>query len=111
MPALEELLTNENQPRGSRLEAEGFLKKLQQLEVVILLELWDTHLAIFQKTSSAFQESGLLLISAVQLLNSLLEFVKSHISLSQYYEEKGMVKSVVKSTKNLQNAKKTETAI
>ena len=30
------LLTNENQPQDSRLEAEGFLKKLQQQEVAIL---------------------------------------------------------------------------
>ena len=42
MSALEELLTNEYQPRDSRLEAEVFLKKLQQLGVAILLELWDT---------------------------------------------------------------------
>ena len=41
MSALEELLTNEHLPRDSRHEAEGFLKKLQQLEVVILLELWN----------------------------------------------------------------------
>ena len=39
---LGELLTNENQPRHSRLEAEEFMKKLQQLEVAILIELRDT---------------------------------------------------------------------
>ena len=99
MSALEELLTNENLPRDSRLEAEGFLKKLQQLEVAILLELWNTLLGRFQKTSLALQESGLPLNSAVNLLKSLLEFVKSQRSEFQYYEEKGMEKSVVKEYK------------
>ena len=35
--ALEELATNENKPRDCRLEAEGFLKELELLEVAILL--------------------------------------------------------------------------
>ena len=111
MSALEELLTNENLPRDSRLEAEGFLKKLQQLEVAILLEIWDTLLGRFQKTSLALQESGLPLNSAVNLLKSLLEFVKSQRSEFQYYEEKGMEKSVVKEYKECSNAKKEETSI
>ena len=42
--ALEELATNENQPRDCRLEEEGFLKEIEQLEVAILLEIWETIL-------------------------------------------------------------------
>ena len=79
MSALEELLTNENQQWDSRLEAEGFVKKLQQLEVAILLELWETLLGIFQQTTLALQESGLPLNSAVHLLKPLLEFVKERL--------------------------------
>lgn len=97
--ALEELATDENLPRDSRLEAEGFLKKLQQLEVAILLEIWDAVLERFQKTSLCLQESGLSLNSAVHLLKSLLEFIKSQRSEFQCYEEKGMMMSAVKEYK------------
>jgi len=40
MSALEELLNNENQPpdNGLDLDAEGFLKKLQQLKVAFFLK-------------------------------------------------------------------------
>ena len=78
MSALEELSTNESQTRGSRIEAEGFLIKFQHLKVVILLELWDTVLERFQ------------------------------ISEFQYYEEKGMEKSVVKEYEQFSNVKKKE---
>ena len=54
--ALEELATDEHQPRDSRLEAEGFRKQLEQLEVAILIEIWDTILERFQKTNLSLQE-------------------------------------------------------
>uniref|UniRef100_H2YK99 DUF4371 domain-containing protein n=1 Tax=Ciona savignyi TaxID=51511 RepID=H2YK99_CIOSA len=57
--AVQELQSDENQPRDSRLVAEGFLKKLQQLEVAILVEVWDTVLERFQKTSLTLQRSKL----------------------------------------------------
>ena len=54
--ALEELATDENQPRDSRLEAEGFRKELDQLELAILFIIWDTILERFQKTNVSLQE-------------------------------------------------------
>jgi len=60
------------------------LKKIQQLEVAILLELWDTVLWRFHKASLSLQESGLSLNSAVHLLQSLLEFVESQRSEFEY---------------------------
>lgn len=97
--ALEELATDENQRRDSRLEAEGFRKKLEQLEVAILLEIWDTILERFQKTNLSLQERGLSLNSAIHLLKSLLEFVKRQRSEFDSYEEKGKKKSVEKEYK------------
>uniref|UniRef100_H2YLB1 HAT C-terminal dimerisation domain-containing protein n=1 Tax=Ciona savignyi TaxID=51511 RepID=H2YLB1_CIOSA len=94
MSALEELQSDENQPRDSRLVAEGFLKKLQQLEVAILVEVWDTVLERFQKTT-------------VHLLESLLEFVRSQRSEFEYYEDKGIAKSVVKVYKETSKREKT----
>uniref|UniRef100_H2ZHP2 TTF-type domain-containing protein n=1 Tax=Ciona savignyi TaxID=51511 RepID=H2ZHP2_CIOSA len=88
MSVLEELQSDENQPRDSRLVAEGFLKKLQQLEVAILVEVWDTVLERFQKTSLTLQGSKLPVNSAVHLLESLLEFVRSQRSEFEYYEER-----------------------
>uniref|UniRef100_H2YLB0 HAT C-terminal dimerisation domain-containing protein n=1 Tax=Ciona savignyi TaxID=51511 RepID=H2YLB0_CIOSA len=101
MSALEELQSDENQPRDSRLVAEGFLKKLQQLEVAILVEVWDTVLERFQKTSK------LPVNSAVHLLESLLEFVRSQRSEFEYYEDKGIAKSVVKVYKETSKREKT----
>ena len=65
-------LTQEN-----RLEAEGFLKKLKQLKVTILFEIWDKVSERFQKSSSSLQESGLPVNSAVHLMKSLLDFAES----------------------------------
>ena len=53
-------VNDDSQPRDSRLEADGFLKKLRELEVVILFETWDTFLERFQKTNLALQQSGFL---------------------------------------------------
>uniref|UniRef100_H2YTB8 TTF-type domain-containing protein n=1 Tax=Ciona savignyi TaxID=51511 RepID=H2YTB8_CIOSA len=107
MSALEELQSDENQPRDSRLVAEGFLKKLQQLEVAILVEVWDTVLERFQKTSLTLQGSKLPVNSAVHLLESLLEFVRSQRSEFEYYEDKGIAKSVVKVYKETSKREKT----
>uniref|UniRef100_H2YK98 HAT C-terminal dimerisation domain-containing protein n=1 Tax=Ciona savignyi TaxID=51511 RepID=H2YK98_CIOSA len=107
MSALEELQSDENQPRDSRLVAEGFLKKLQQLEVAILVEVWDTVLERFQKTSLTLQRSKLPVNSAVHLLESLLEFVRSQRSEFEYYEDKGIAKSVVKVYKETSKREKT----
>ena len=73
---LEEFSKDHKQAEDSRVQAEGFKRKLQQLETAILLEVWDTILQQFQKTSLSLQEAGLSLNSALSLLESLLKFVE-----------------------------------
>ena len=99
LSALKELASDENQTRDSRLEAEGFLKKLQRLEVAILLEIWDIVLERFHRTSISLQKEGLSLNSAVHLLESLLDFVKSQREEFDSFEAKGKMKSVIKDYK------------
>ena len=56
--ALKELSADQNQPVDGRLEAETFLEKIQQLEVAILLEIWDTILERFEKRACPFNKVG-----------------------------------------------------
>ena len=89
---LEEFSKDQEQAQDSRVQAEGFKKKLQQLETAILLEVWDTILQQFQKTSLSLQEAGLSLNSALSLIESLLKFVERQRTEFDRFEEKGKIK-------------------
>ncbi|XP_068203911.1 zinc finger MYM-type protein 1-like [Palaemon carinicauda] len=89
---LEEFSSDLNQPAETRAEASGLLKGLKKLETVILLEVWDTVLEIFQSASIQLQKPGISLNTAVTLLESLLQFVKDLRSQFDDFEEKAMAK-------------------
>ncbi|XP_059156041.1 zinc finger MYM-type protein 1-like [Physella acuta] len=94
--ALEELAADENQPLKCRAEAEGYLKSLQKLETVILLEVWDTILERLHKTNVSLQEKGLSLNTAVNLLKSVLLYIESQRNEFASFESKGKIKCEVK---------------
>ena len=54
---LDELVSNDSQPHGSLIGAEGYLKKLKQLRASILLELWNAILNKFYKTNLSCEKA------------------------------------------------------
>lgn len=88
----EEISSDNNQTAETRAEASGIVKKLKEVETVILLEVWQAIMDRFQKTNLQLQKAGLSLNTAVQLMESLLHFVEDLRSQFDEFEKKGMAK-------------------
>ena len=106
--ALEELASDDNQPPDSRCEAEGFSKKLKQLETAILLQVWGTLLERFQKTSLSLQSSQISLNTAIELLNSLSDYIKSQRDEFHKYEQMAIKMSGFKDYKEATKRRRTK---
>ena len=73
---LTEFSNNTEETLECRRDTSGILVQLKKLDTSIMLVMWDTLLEWIQKTSKALQKTGLALNTAVQLLKSLISFIK-----------------------------------
>ena len=89
---LESLFEDQEQSSECRGEADGLLRRLQELETAIFTELWENILVQFQKTNLSLQKAGLSLNTAVHLLESLHKFVDSLRPNFDQLEQKGIDK-------------------
>ena len=89
---LEELSADNNQPAETRAEASGIVRQLRAVEIAILMEVWHTIMDRFDKTNRQLQKAGLSLNTAVQVLESLLQFVEDLRPRFDEFEHRGVEK-------------------
>ena len=97
--ALVSISNDANEEPAAKQEANGLQKKMDQLENCILLELWETVLERFHKTSMKLQSADLDLNEAVALLESLMNYTTTLRDSFDDFEEKGRLRSRSKSYK------------
>ena len=88
---LTEFSNNTEETLECRRDTSGILVQLKELDTSIMLVMWDTLLERIQKTSEALQKTGLALNTAVQLLKSLISFIKD---MREQYDETTMMMMV-----------------
>jgi hypothetical protein len=75
--ALTHIYDDENEKGATRLEAGSLLGKMEELEFVFMLHLWNNLLHEFHKTSMALQDSKIALTTCANLYKSLSRYVKN----------------------------------
>lgn len=81
-----EIAEDDNQKSATREEAKSLAKKLNKFETAFLAVIWDTVLQRFKITSRALHTVDLDLVTAVELLQSLVDFVKGLRSQFKHLE-------------------------
>ncbi|XP_056468103.1 zinc finger MYM-type protein 1-like [Gadus chalcogrammus] len=89
---LNEIAEDDHQKSAARDEAKSLAKKLNRFETAFLAIIWDTVLQRFDITSRALQTVELDLVTAVELLQSLIDFVSN--LRSQYKHLESQAKSL-----------------
>lgn len=74
-------------------EADGLLRKMNSLEIGILIEFWSSVLRRVNETSSLLQSPQLDLNNAIPLLHSLVDFFNSQRNHFSQFEDLGQKKS------------------
>lgn len=77
LDALTQIYDDENEKGATRLEAGSLLEKMEELEFVFMLHLWNNLLQEFHKTSMALQDSKIALTTCAHLYKSLSRYVKN----------------------------------
>ena len=103
LSALTELSADPAQPKDTKSEAQGLMKKLNMLENSILIEFLDHILERFQKSSLSLQSPNVSLNTATTLLKSLRDFVETRRDMFEHFEELGMKKSPTGIYKQIRN--------
>ena len=85
---LNEIAEDDHQKSAARDEAKSLAKKLNRFETAFLAIIWDTVLQRFDITSRALQTVELDLVTAVELLQSLIDFVSNLRSQYKHLESK-----------------------
>ena len=86
--ALVTISSNVEEEAATRQEANGLQSKMDELENCILLELWETVLERFHKTSIKLQSADLDLNEAVTLLESLVNYTATLRDSFDDFEER-----------------------
>jgi hypothetical protein len=87
------LLSGDNEQTSEcRVDANGLLKKMRQLETCIMIEFWHTVLLQFNKTSLSLQKVGLTLNTMINLLESLVVYVESQRGEFHVFEARGIAR-------------------
>ena len=89
---LTEFSNNTEETLECRRDTSGILVQLKKLDTSVMLVMWDTLLERIQKTSEALQKTRLALNTAIQLLKSLISFIKDMREQYDETEEKAMEK-------------------
>ena len=89
--ALVSISEDTNEEARTRLEATGLLKKMEQLENCILLELWSSVLKRFHMMSMKLQSTNLDLNEAVILSEPLKKYMTSLRDSFHDFDKKGIV--------------------
>ena len=87
---VELLATDNNQTSECRLQASAIFDNMCLLETGIMAVLWNSLLARFNSISCTIQDSKMDLNTAVELLKSLITFLKEQRSLFDHYEKQGI---------------------
>ncbi|KAI4874293.1 hypothetical protein NFI96_004460 [Prochilodus magdalenae] len=83
---LNEIAEDDHQKSAAREEAKSLAKKMNRFETAFLAIIWDTVLQRFEITSRALQTVDLDLVTAVELLHSLIDFVSNLRSQFKHLE-------------------------
>lgn len=83
---LNKIAEDENQKSAARDEAKSLAKKMNRFETAFLAIIWDTVLQRCEITSRALQTVELDLVTAVDLLQSLIDFVSNLRSQFKHLE-------------------------
>ena len=84
--ALSKLESNEDEKGETRLQARNILSKMDELEFLFMLELWNYILSEFHKTSKALQDPEISLATCANLYTSLSEFVDATKNMFDQFE-------------------------
>ncbi|XP_050065343.1 zinc finger MYM-type protein 1-like [Aphis gossypii] len=90
----------------TRCEARGLLKKLQSLEMGIMVSVWGDVLERFNVTSKKLQEVKIDLKTVISLYNSLIKYTEELRNNFDLYEKKGFEKCGIKEYKDISSRKK-----
>ncbi|CAM1326808.1 Uncharacterised protein r2_g3576 [Pycnogonum litorale] len=74
--ALNQIHTDDNEKGDARREAGTLQEKMEELEFVFMLEIWNGLLGEFQKTSKALQDAKIALSTCSKLYTSLSHFLQ-----------------------------------
>ena len=85
--ALENIRDDACERADTKHEADGLVKKLNQLDFGILTELWLTIMDRFNYTSTMLQATDLDLNTAVSLMQSLTDYISSLKSEFELFEQ------------------------
>lgn len=104
--ALEEFENDKLEKPQTRCEARGLLRKLQSLEMGIMVSVWSDVLERFNVTSKKLQEVKIDLKTVLSLYNSLIKYSEELRNNFDLYEKKGFEKCGIKEYNDISSRKK-----
>lgn len=104
--ALEEFENDKLEKPQTRCEAKCLLRKLQSLEIGIMVSVWSDVLERFNVTSKKLQEVKIDLKTVLSLNNSLIKYSEELRNNFDLYEKKGFEKCGIKENKDISSRKK-----